>query len=157
MNCQARKSYSILGLTVSILVSSLVYTASASANTFVFNPNSLSWTAIDSYGEVVGSGRASGGKRYCPDIHRGCKTPIGHFTVHSIGGPGCRSSKYPVGEGGAPMPYCMFFSNYYAIHGSYDVPNYNASHGCIRVEPEDARWLAHEFMQVGTRVIVKPY
>ncbi len=129
----------------------------ASANTFVFNPNTTSWKAINDNGKVVRSGRASGGRHYCPDIRRSCKTPSGVYHIISKGGPGCRSSRYPVGKGGAPMPYCMFFSKYYAVHGSYDVPKYNASHGCIRVTPSDARWLSKSFMRIGTKVIVKPY
>ena len=110
----------------------------ASANTFVFNPRTLSWTATNDQGHVVKRGRASGVRHYCPDIHRSCRTPRGVFTVHSKGGPGCKSSRYPLPRGGAPMPYCMFFSKYYAVHGSNDVPNYNASHGCVRVTPSDA-------------------
>jgi len=130
---------------------------SSYANTFVFNPNTHSWKAINDKGKVVRTGRASGGKSYCRDIRRSCKTPSGVFRIISKGGPGCRSSRYPVGRGGAPMPYCMFFSRYYAVHGSYDVPNYNASHGCIRVRPSDASWLSHNFIHIGTKVIVKPY
>lgn len=130
---------------------------SANGNTFVFDPNRLSWKAINSQGKVVRTGRGSGGRKYCPDIHRRCKTPSGVFTVWSKGGSGCSSSRYPVGHGGAPMPYCMFFSKYYAIHGSYDVPNYNASHGCVRVLPSDARWLSKNFIKIGTKVIIKPY
>lgn len=129
----------------------------SAGNTFIFNPNSLSWKAIDSNGKVVRTGRGSGGRHYCPDIHRGCKTPSGVYRVISKGGSGCRSSRFPVGKGGAPMPYCMFFSKYYAIHGSYDVPDYNASHGCIRVIPSDANWLSHHFIKIGTKVVVKPY
>lgn len=136
---------------------SFFFSSKTLANTFVFNPNTHTWKAIDSNGKVVRTGRASGGKKYCPDIHRGCKTPSGVFTVWSKGGPGCKSSRYPVGKGGSPMPYCMFFSKYYAIHGSYDVPNHNASHGCIRVYPSDAKWLSHKFIKIGTKVIVKPY
>ena len=129
----------------------------ASANTFVFNPRTLSWAAINDKGHVVKTGRASGGRNYCPDIHRGCHTPVGTYTIQSKGGPDCRSSRYPVGRGGAAMPYCMFFTKLYGIHGSYDVPNYNASHGCIRVPPSDARWLSTHFIHIGTRVVVKPY
>jgi lipoprotein-anchoring transpeptidase ErfK/SrfK len=139
------------------LLLSLIFYSNAQANTFIFNPNTLSWKAINSNGAVVRSGRGSAGKKYCADIRRGCKTPSGVFSVWSKGGPGCRSSRYPVGGGGAPMPYCMFFSKNYAIHGSPDVPNYNASHGCVRVLPSDARWLSQNFMQIGTRVIIKPY
>lgn len=126
-------------------------------NTFIFSPRTVSWQAVDSAGHVVRSGRASGGRRYCPDIHRSCRTPSGTYHVISKGGSGCRSSRYPVGKGGAPMPYCMFFSKNYAVHGSDDVPNHNASHGCIRVRPSDARWLSGHFMHVGTRVVIKSY
>lgn len=129
----------------------------AAGNTFIFNPNTLSWKAINEQGKVVRTGRGSGGRGYCPDIHRGCKTPSGVYHVISKGGSGCRSSRYPVGRGGAPMPYCMFFSKYYAIHGSPDVPNRNASHGCIRVRPSEARWLSNNFVRVGTKVVVHPY
>lgn len=132
-------------------------TAYSAGNTFVFNPNTLVWKAIDGNGHVVRTGRGSGGKRYCADIRRGCKTPSGVYHVISKGGPGCRSSRYPVGRGGAPMPYCMFFTKLYAVHGSYDVPNYNASHGCVRVQPSDASWLSHNFMHVGTKVIIHSY
>jgi lipoprotein-anchoring transpeptidase ErfK/SrfK len=127
------------------------------SNTFVFNPNTLTWKAINEQGQVVRSGKGSGGKRYCPDTGRYCKTPSGTFYIQSKGGSGCKSSRYPVGRGGSPMPYCMFFSKYYAIHGSYDVPNHNASHGCIRVMPRDARWLSRNFIHIGTKVVVKPY
>ena len=126
------------------------------ANTFVFYPKKLKWEAIKN-GKVVKSGRASGGKGYCPDIKRSCRTPTGTFHVISKGGPECRSSRYPVGRGGAKMPYCMFFSQYYAIHGSYELPNYNARHGCIRIRPSDAQWLQHNFVDIGTTVVVKPY
>ncbi|STY29459.1 enhanced entry protein EnhA [Legionella wadsworthii] len=136
---------------------SLLFSSKTLANTFVFNPNTHTWKAIDSNGKVVRTGHGSGGKKYCPDIHRGCKTPSGVFTVWSKGGPGCKSSRYPVGKGGSPMPYCMFFTKYYAIHGSYEVPSYNASHGCIRLYPSDAKWLSHNFIKIGTKVIVKPY
>jgi lipoprotein-anchoring transpeptidase ErfK/SrfK len=125
-------------------------------NTFVYNPRSLQWQAIRN-GKVVRSGKGSGGSHYCRDIKRSCRTPSGTYSIISKGGSSCRSSRYPVGRGGAPMPYCMFFSKYYAIHGSPDVPNHNASHGCIRVRPHDARWLNQNFMHIGSRVVVKSY
>nr|WP_058522968.1 L,D-transpeptidase [Legionella birminghamensis] len=127
------------------------------SNTFIFNPRKLSWVAVSSNGKVVRSGKASGGSHYCRDIRRSCKTPSGTYRIFSKSGAGCRSSRYPLGKGGAPMPYCMFFSKYYAIHGSPDVPNYNASHGCIRVRPGDAKWLNQNFIKIGTKVIVQPY
>jgi len=140
-----------------ILVTCLFSFVVFSSNTFIFNPQKLSWVAIGENGQVVNSGKASGGSHYCRDLRRGCKTPSGVYKVWSKQGAGCRSSKYPLGRGGAPMPYCMFFNKNYAIHGSYDVPNHNASHGCIRVTPAAARWLNQHFIKIGTTVIVKPY
>ncbi len=124
---------------------------------FIFDPNQRRWMAYNSSGELVGSGKASGGRGFCPDIHRRCKTPIGTFHVYALGGPGCVSTKFPVGRGGAPMPYCMYFHGGFAIHGSYELPNYNASHGCIRIEPSAARWLQENVIGVGTTVVVRPY
>jgi len=125
--------------------------------TFVFNPSQLNWGAYDAQGNLLNYGKASGGKGFCPDIGRGCKTPVGHFSVTRKGTASCKSSKYPLGRGGAPMGYCMFFRGGYAIHASNDVPNYNASHGCIRVQPPAAKWLSKQFMNIGTKVVVRGY
>jgi hypothetical protein len=124
---------------------------------FIFDPKIHRWAAYDEQGRLVKSGRASGGRNYCPDIKRRCRTPVGRFSIYHKGSSGCKSSKYPVPRGGAPMPYCMFFRGGYAIHGSPNVPNSNASHGCIRVEPHMAKWLSQEFIRHGVTVIVRPY
>jgi lipoprotein-anchoring transpeptidase ErfK/SrfK len=41
---------------------------------------------------------------------------------------------------GSPMPYSIFFNGGYAIHGSYEISHLGrpASHGCIRLHPENA-------------------
>lgn len=124
---------------------------------FIFDPRKLRWYAYDRHGSLIGSGAASGGRHYCRDVGRACKTPSGTFKVHRKGSASCRSSKYPLGRGGAPMPYCMFFHRGYAIHGSPNVPNYNASHGCIRVKPHIARHLHRNVIGIGTTVIVRSY
>lgn len=126
------------------------------STSFVYNPRTLSWKATKN-GKVVRSGKGSGGKGYCKDVKRPCRTPSGTYRIISKGGPGCKSSRYPLGKGGAPMPYCMFFSKYYAIHGSPDVPNYNASHGCVRVRTHDAKWLNNHFLGIGSTVTIKSY
>tara|TARA_R110002126_G_scaffold273866_1_gene418654 strand:+ start:196739 stop:197290 length:552 start_codon:yes stop_codon:yes gene_type:complete len=126
-------------------------------NTFVFSPRTLRWKAINDNGKVVRTGKGSGGKSYCKDTRRSCLTPTGTFSIISKRGANCRSSKYPIGKGGSPMPYCMFFSKYYAVHGSYHVPNHNASHGCVRIKPNDAKWLYNNFIRIGTKVIIKSY
>jgi len=114
----------------------------------------LAWGAYDEQGVLQNWGPVSGARGYCPDIGQGCHTPHGYFTIYEKEGPGCVSSKFPVGEGGAPMPYCMFFHGGFALHGSYEVPGYNASHGCVRMYPDDAKWLNQEFTE-GSRVDVK--
>lgn len=126
-------------------------------NVFIFDPQQFAWAAYDGNGNLVREGIASGGRGYCSDIDSPCHTPSGVFRVYRKGGADCESSIFPIGKGGAPMPYCMFFKGGFAVHGSYDVPAYNASHGCVRVTPEDAAWLSQNFMNVGTTVIVKSY
>jgi hypothetical protein len=126
---------------------------------FIFNPNVGAWALYDEGGNLVNTGRASGGKSYCPDINRGCKTVVGTYHIFSKGGAGCISTKFPLEtHGGAPMPYCMYFHPAgYAIHGSNDVPDYNASHGCVRVTPDAAEWLSSNYLHVGSTVIILPY
>lgn len=133
------------------------YTHYSYRNAFVFDPKTLMWKAYNSKGKVIKSGRASGGASYCSDVKRSCRTPVGTFSIKSKGPAHCKSTRYPLGKGGAKMPYCMFFTGNYAIHGSYDLPRRNASHGCIRVSPSAAYWLNRNFLKIGTRVIVLPY
>lgn len=128
----------------------------SSRNVIKVDPSKLAWGAYNQSGELVRWGPASGGRDYCPDVGRGCRTVKGTFTVYDEKGPDCRSSAYPKPNGGAPMPYCMHFFKGYALHGSTSVPGYNASHGCVRLFTEDARWLNQEFVIPGhTQVIVK--
>jgi len=124
---------------------------------FVFSPRMRQWAAYDGSGQLLKTGRANGGNSYCDDLGRSCRSPRGWFTVNSKGSESCKSSKFPVGKGGAPMPYCMFFHGGYAIHGSPGISQYNTSHGCIRVTTESARWLSQDFMNVGTKVLILPY
>ncbi|MBA2710416.1 MAG: L,D-transpeptidase [Tatlockia sp.] len=125
---------------------------------FIFDPKATAWAAYDGQGNRIKTGSASGGKDYCEDTGRGCRTVTGTFRVYSKKGEECTSNLYPVETGGgARMPYCMHFNGSYSIHAAYDVPNYNASHGCIRVLPAAAKWLNQDFMDIGTTVVVKPY
>lgn len=126
-------------------------------NTFVFDPKQFAWAAYGADGNLVKMGPASGGQSFCPDIGQPCQTPAGDYSVYRKGTSSCKSTKFPINRGGAPMPYCMYFNEGYAIHGSSYVPAYNASHGCIRVLPIDAEWLSKHFVKYGTRVIVLPY
>ncbi|BCA95933.1 enhanced entry protein EnhA [Legionella antarctica] len=125
---------------------------------FVFDPKATAWAAYDAQGNRLKTGSASGGKDFCEDSGRPCRTVTGNFRVYSKKGEDCKSSLYPLEtNGGAKMPYCMHFSGAYSIHAAYEVPSYNASHGCIRVLPSAAKWLNESFMDIGTSVVVKPY
>jgi hypothetical protein len=125
--------------------------------TIIVDPNRLAWGAYDQNGNLVNWGPASLGRDFCPDIGSACHTKSGTFAVYSKGSENCISSLFPVPYGGAPMPYCMFFNKGQALHGSDEVPGYNASHGCVRMLVDDAYWLSKEFVEKGTRVIIEPY
>ncbi len=124
---------------------------------FIFDPREPAWAAYDADGDRVKTGRASGGKGFCADLGSSCLTVVGEFRVHAKRGPSCVSNKFPLGKGGAPMPNCMFFHRGFAMHGSYNVPRHNASHGCIRLLPSAAAWLDNNFIDIGTKVIVRSY
>lgn len=111
----------------------------------IIDIDDLAFGAYDADGHLQHWGPISGGRGYCPDVRRRCSTPIGKFAIYQKRGAGCVSSKFPVGRGGAPMPYCMFFRGGFALHGSYTVPGYHDSHGCIRLFVNDAKWLNQDF------------
>ena len=131
---------------------------------FIFDPKALAWAAYDARGRRVMTGAASGGMNFCQDIGQACRTVTGSFSVYDKQGADCKSHEFPVAtaangnhEGGAKMPYCMHFYQGYAIHAAYEVPNFNSSHGCIRVLPGAAKWLNENFIDIGTTVLVLPY
>lgn len=107
------------------------------------------FAAYDASGNKLRWGPISGGKGYCPDVGRSCRTITGNFRIYRKGGKGCASRKYD----NAPMPYCMFFYKGYAMHGAA-LPGYHASHGCVRMFNDDAYWLNRTFTDIGTRVII---
>jgi hypothetical protein len=130
---------------------------STGKNIFIFSPKMRQWGAYNSSGELIAFGRANGGDSTCPDIGGPCHTPKGLYTVYRKGTSSCISHSFPVGKGGAKMPYCMFFHNGYSIHGSPYLSLHNGSHGCIRVTVESAQWLSSNFINTGTKVLVLPY
>ncbi len=124
----------------------------------------LAWAAYDVDGELLWWGPISSGISKCRGVLGGCTTPTGSFRIVRKQDIDCVSTVFPKradgNDGGALMPYCMHFFRGYALHGSYDVPGYRASHGCVRMFIEDARWLNEEFVDLpgngmpGTRVII---
>lgn len=94
---------------------------------------------------LVWSGKISGGAPEHP-------TPAGEFRVtakdiNKRSGSYTNYFNWPT-----PMPYALQFLGPYWVHEGY-VPNEHASHGCVRLRHEDARFV-YARMQVGDSVKV---
>ena len=123
------------------------------------NLTKRAFAAYDRVGNLVLWGPITSGQDWCSDTKSKCNTPVGIYLIRSKGGPNCISTQYPIDKvsGGAPMPYCMFFYEGYALHGS-TLPGYNDSHGCVHLFYRDAEWLNKNFVEFGrhrTMVIIK--
>lgn len=141
------------------------YVESGGEKTIYVSQKKLAWGAYDEDGELLWWGPISSGTSHCKGVYGGCTTPTGSYRIIRKQDIDCISTAFPRradgNNGGAEMPFCMHFFMGYALHGSEDVPGYRASHGCIRMFTEDARWLNEEFITVpgegvmkGTRVII---
>lgn len=131
--------------------------APSARTSIIVDVDEQAFAAYDRAGYLIHWGPVSTAKGWCPDIQRSCNTPRGTFSFYNKGGQGCYSTIYPVPDGGAPMPYCMYFYGGYAMHAG-QLPGYNDSHGCIRLFYEDAQWLNKNFIELGrlgTKVIVR--
>lgn len=130
----------------------------------VVDQDKLAWGAYDRDGKLVNWGPISSGRDKCSDSAKSCRTMTGIFRFFSKENERCRSNVYPIGRGGAKMPFCMYFHKGFALHGSPDIPGYRASHGCVRMFTRDAEWLNHNFVELssesnhylGTKIIVRP-
>lgn len=85
---------------------------------------------------------------------RGYTTPTGNYSAKYLD-IDHRSRKYH----NSPMPYSVFFKGGYAVHGTYEVRNLGrpASHGCIRLHPENAATFFSLVKSVGlsnTRIVI---
>jgi hypothetical protein len=125
------------------------------------DPNVHAWGAYDTNGNLVRAGIATAGGAICPpDANEDdCRTTSGTYHIMAMRGEECVSRKYPRPRGGGLMPYCMYFNNGQALHGSPDdiVVENNVSHGCVRMRIPDAQWMWGNFAQIGTTVKVVPY
>ncbi len=142
------------------------YINSEGEKTIYVSQEDLAWGAYNESGELVWWGPLSSGAGGCPRLDGHCLTPSGSFRVIRKQDIDCISTAFPQRpdgmSGGAEMPYCMHFFRGYALHGSDSVPGYRASHGCVRMFTEDARWLNEEFIDLpgagglkGTRVYIE--
>lgn len=127
----------------------------------VVNPNVHAWGAYAADGHLVRAGIATSGGATCPPDadEADCRTKAGTYHITAIRGEDCYSKTFPRPNGGGLMPYCMFFHNGEALHGSPDdiVGEYNISHGCVRMRIPDAEWMVKQFAKVGTKVVIMPY
>lgn len=132
-------------------------TAHYGEKVIIINPRRHVWGAYSADGKLLRAGLATAGSSWCPDIHRACRTRSGTFRIYTLGSRSCYSKRYPVGRGGAPMPYCMFFNGNQGLHGSHEIAEANLSHGCVRISVSDAEWVRFNFATIGTKVIVMSY
>lgn len=77
---------------------------------------------------------------------KGYITPIGRYQAQWLAAK-WRSRKYNM----APMPWSVFFHGGYAIHGTSDLKRLGrpASHGCVRLHPDNAKALFRLVEKVG--------
>lgn len=131
----------------------------------IVDQDKLAWGAYDQQGQLVKWGPVSSGSDRCSDNSSPtCRTMTGIFQIFSKENDHCKSNIFPIGKGGAKMPYCMYFHKGLALHGSPDIPGYRASHGCVRMFTRDAKWLNEEWVDsanasnnfMGTKVVIRP-
>lgn len=69
---------------------------------------------------------------------KGYRTPTGQFKPYLL-----KTMHYSRKYDNAPMPHSIFFHGGYAIHATDAINKLGspASHGCIRLSPQNARWL----------------
>lgn len=87
---------------------------------------------------------------------RGYRTPVGTYRPIRLERT-WYSRKYNM----SPMPYSIFFRGGYAIHGTTEIKSLGrpASHGCVRLHPDNARILfdlVRRFGKSATRIVVRP-
>ncbi len=129
--------------------------AAPKKNVLVVDLRKFAFGAYGPDGNLLYWGPAAGGMRWCKDTDSDCQTQQGTYKIYRIQGASCVSGKYPIGKGGAPMPWCMHYYKGFAIHGSTLLGFYNHSRGCVRLFDQDAKWLNQHFVHYGTEVIVK--
>ncbi|MEB2845855.1 L,D-transpeptidase family protein [Rhizobiales bacterium RZME27] len=83
---------------------------------------------------------------------KGFVTPKGKWTAKWLS-KNHRSRKY----NNAPMPFAVFYNGGYAVHATYETKRLGrpASHGCIRLHPENAAAfyaLTHRYGLANTRI-----
>ena len=81
----------------------------------------------------------------------GYETPPGEYAPTAL-----ERMHYSQKYDNAPMPYAIFFYGGYAIHGSYETRSLGrpASHGCIRLSPNNAKKLFEMVEKEGATISI---
>jgi lipoprotein-anchoring transpeptidase ErfK/SrfK len=143
-----------------IIFSLFLFHSQPKEQTILVNLSKFEWTAYDYDGKIVNSGQASGGRRWCEDIKKGCKTPYGFFYVINKRGPHYRSPLYPLNKKiKAPMFWAVRFSwfgpSFHQSNDNWNIKKHQ-SHGCIHLKKNDAWWI-NLFSNSLTKIIILPY
>jgi lipoprotein-anchoring transpeptidase ErfK/SrfK len=113
------------------------------------------WVDIDVEQQMLGLRSGSGELLYVTLISGGLPerpTPLGTYRVQykraykSMGNRPDSADKYFVEN----VPWVMYFSRYYAVHGAYwhDEFGKQRSHGCVNLAPRDAAYLYHRIAPI---------
>jgi len=104
------------------------------------------WVYLDN--DYVGDWKVS-------TARRGYWTPVGVYRPYTL-----ERMHYSRKYHNSPMPWSVFFKGGYAIHGTYSIRHLGrpASHGCVRVHPQNAKKLYQLIRRYGkqnTRIIIR--
>lgn len=132
----------------------------------VFSPRDLAWGLyVD--GNLKMWGAAAGGREYCENLGRTCRTPVGTFKVIATYG-ATGSLARPIGCAQCePIPFFTLFHLSDEIERAQvgvgvhpgDINGEHLSHGCVRTSYQSARYI-HEFYEnlpPGSSVTVLQY
>jgi lipoprotein-anchoring transpeptidase ErfK/SrfK len=121
-----------------IVAAMFAMTTAASAEVFIHIDKSdqrmYVETPLETYEWDVSTGR------------KGYRTPTGQFQPYRM-----TKMHYSRKYDNAPMPHSIFFHGGYAIHATDAVDKLGrpASHGCIRLSPQNAKWLYRLVQEFG--------
>jgi lipoprotein-anchoring transpeptidase ErfK/SrfK len=96
---------------------------------------------------TVKSGNSFTAKKWkVSTARKGYRTPTGNHTPYLM-----NERHFSSLYNNAPMPYSIFFKGNYAIHGTDALKSLGnpASHGCVRLHPDNARLLFEMVEQAG--------
>ncbi len=131
----------IKAIIVAVAVALLIAPSAEAASVIARVDKSQQTMTVYHHGEVIGRWKVS-------TARPGKVTPTGSWSAKSLSRHH-RSSRYD----NAPMPFSIFYSGHFAIHGTDQVGKLGrpASSGCIRLHPRNAATLFRLVQSEGLR------